>query len=178
MHVNSMNDQLADVFLTQLAVHAPELDWGAHREQVVEHIAPALARSVAGEPEAMGAAIIAAHAEEVQANALDEPTATAGQVLEAYGVNLRLVEWDRWIRSSTRQVAIDGANRAQFVGPAETLDRELSAFDDALRLSSPALRKMVSDQLSEMYLDLEYLITGVSGSFRLTALLSAESDPA
>ena len=165
--------QTTDMLLERLRARAPEVLWDMHRDTFGSELIPHIAASLSGESERMQSAILDAHAEAIVTDATSSPTWPTGKIFRRYIVHLTLVTWDRWIRRTAKQVAVDGADRAPFISKAQTLDAELSAFDDALRTTAPMIHAQFSDRLSEMYLDLEFLISGTPGSLRLSALINA-----
>ena len=168
-----VDTQTTDILLERLRARAPDILWDMHRDTMEADLIPCIDASLTGESERMQSAILDAHAEALVTDATGSGHWPVGQILKRYGVHLTLVAWDRWIRRTAKQVAVDGVDRAPFITKAETLDAELSAFDDALHATEPAIHAQFSDRLSEMYLDLEFLMSGTPGSLRLSALINA-----
>lgn len=158
--------------LRALALEAPEVEWSRHSATVATELAPALELQLASMEPARQETHLRFMARDL-AHEAGTAGARAAAAIQNTALDARLAVFDGWITSATRRIACDGEPRAGFEARAAEIERELMALDDRLRATRPAARDAVSEQLSEMYLDLEYVQTGIDGSFRLARLLDA-----
>ncbi len=87
-------------------------------------------------------------------------------LLREHALAARISTIDQWITKAVQQASEGDQARQALIQQANDLDEKLNALDDQLLKNTPTLRQAFADQLSEMYLDLEYLISGISGSLR------------
>ena len=81
-------------------------------------------------------------------------------------MGLRLEAMDRWLMATTKQT-LQNNNRESFQVQATEMVAALDRMKEDLDRRYLGIRALFTDQWSEMYLDLEYLLTGLVGSRRL-----------
>ncbi len=170
-----VDTDLTTWILSALALEGPDVNWKRHSAVIATELTPALELQFADmEPERK-----ATHMTFLARDLVREAGGGGARVSAAVqdiALDLRLSVLDRWITSATQRVACGGESRARFESRAVELERELMALDDRVRAARPAAHAAVADQLSEMYLDLEYLQTGIDGSLRLARLLDEQAN--
>lgn len=167
--------KVSQALLESLQGELPEMDLAAHEALLRQEVAPWLALAL-DEPahfEAELEDLTVIIADEIQQYGADQ----ARDILREHALAVRLGIVDRWIKSSVRAVAHGQAQRASFTQAAQGLSQSLRDLDEGLRREHPGIRASFADQLSEMYLDLEFLCSGTPGSLRHAHLLEAQKEP-
>ena len=167
-----------DAFIQALREKVPRIEWAAHRELLQSELVPWLGRHLAEIVESDRAGRLLGLAEEVAADVDLYGEAGLPETVCATATSLRLDGMDGWIAEAARELWDAGSDmpedeRALLRDRAFQMDPAIQALDDDLRARHPGVREGFADQLSEMYLDLEFLQSGTPGSRRLHAYSTA-----